>query len=187
MEHDIILKFGQQRDMKKQFLIFSFIFLILSCSKKEDKKTFPVDELVLSAEGLHEICVIKFSKTDTVYFQRIFPEPVENFYAILNNNDKEELNKLLYDVNFEKFDTTYVASVIDDAQTYLINISNQGKKKSIYLYADDAPEELNRFIKSLGEIKENLKFIRTNKTVDFGNLKSTLPPPPPPIPSQKGN
>lgn len=173
--------------MKKNFLLFAFSILFLSCSKKEERKKFPFDAFIFSSAGLDHINSIKFTKSDTVYFSRIFPEPIQNFYAVLNLQQKRELNQLLGEVNFEKMDTIYANSTIEDATTHLINISNKEKIKYIYLYAQDAPKELKIFIESLGEIKGKLKFIPSNKAIDFGNLKSILPPPPPSMHVKKVN
>ncbi|SFC63026.1 DUF6438 domain-containing protein [Flavobacterium phragmitis] len=173
--------------MKRQFIILGILFLFLCCTKKEKIDTFPFDEFVFAGEALHSVFCIKFTKSDTVYYQRIFPEPIENSYAVINLEEKAELNKLLRETNFEKFDTVYANNVIEDEQTYLINVSNLGKRKSIYLYAREAPKKLDRFIKSLGEIKGKLHFMPTNKKVDFGDLKSILPPPLPPMPVKKVN
>lgn len=173
--------------MKKQIIFFSVLFLLLSCVKKEKIDTFPFNDFVFAGEALHSVFCIKFTKSDTVYYQRIFPKPVETSYAVLNLEEKVKLSKLLRETNFEKFDTIYANQTVEDAQAYLINISNQGKRKSIYLYAREAPKELDRFIKSLGEINNRLHFVPTNKRVDFGDLKSILPPPPPPMPVRNVN
>ncbi|SHF96225.1 DUF6438 domain-containing protein [Flavobacterium defluvii] len=167
--------------MKKQFVIFGIIFLFLSCSKKEDVKPFPFDEFVFSSSGLHHAISMKFTKSDTVYFKRIYPEPVKTSYAILEVSERKKISELYQSINFEKFNDVYEQENLVDGTSYLINILKEGKRKQIFLYGHVAPQELEKFIDSLGEIKRKFKFLPTVKIVDFGNLKSILPPSPPPI------
>lgn len=173
--------------MKKRFLILSFLFLFLSCSKKEEMNPFPFDQFVFSSAGLHHVNSIKFTKSDTVYFRRIYPEPTQNSYAILKISEREKLNNLCKGMNFAKFDNVYAQENLCDGQAYLLNLLKEGKNKEIFLYGHVVPKELKVFIDSLGEIKSKLKFIPTRKMVNFGDLSSILPPPPPPMPIKKGS
>ncbi|PKB18648.1 hypothetical protein [Flavobacterium sp. 5] len=166
--------------MKIQILLLSSL-LLLSCSQKEEINTFPFDDFVFSSAGESHDDSMKFTKSDTVYFQKRFPDPIENSYAILKTDDRIKLNKLLQQVNFKKFDSVYEQENLQDGESYLINISNKGKNKWIYLYGHVIPKELDEFIDSLGNIKAKLKFLPTNKIADFGDLKYILPPPPPPM------
>jgi hypothetical protein len=167
--------------MKIQITLLSFLLILISCSKKEEIKPFPFDDFVFSYENLAQSNSIKFTKNDTVYFQKRFPDPIENSFAILEKADRDKLNKLLQEINFTKFDSVYRQENLEDGQSYLINILDKGKNRWIYLYGDAIPKELEIFIDSLGKIKAKLKFIPTNKVVDFGDLKYILPPPPPPL------
>lgn len=173
--------------MKKQFIIFSVILLFFSCSKKEDVKLFPLDELIVSSAGLHHVTSIKFTDSDTVYFRRHYPQPVRESYAILEISEREKLNELCSKLDFEKFKDGYVQHNLADGTSYLINIWEEGKNKQTYMYGHVAPIELENFIDSIGAIKNNLKFLPIDKVVDFGDLRSILPPPPPPMPVKKVN
>ncbi|MBZ4036039.1 hypothetical protein K6T82_14795 [Flavobacterium sp. 17A] len=171
--------------MKKQFVIFSVILLMFSCSKKEDVKPFPFDELIVSSAGLDHVTSIKFTNSDTVYYKRIYPKPIKKSYAILEISDRKKLNELFLKLDFGKFKDDYVQDNLADGTMYLINISKDRKNKKISLYGKVIPQELKKFIDSLGGILNGLRFIRTNKNIDFGDLRSILPPPPPPIPNSK--
>jgi hypothetical protein len=166
--------------MKAKNLYIVMALLIISCSKKEELKPFPLESLIFSYAGLHHDNSIKFTKSDTVYLQKRFPEPKENFYAILNKSEKIELNKLMSLLNYKKYDSVYEQENLYDANSYLLNISENKKNKLIFIYGDKAPKELYNYIDSLGKFKSKLKFIKTKQIIDFGDLKYILPPPPPP-------
>jgi len=171
--------------MKKQFIIFGIIFLFFSCSKKEKVKPFPFDEFIFSSAGLRHKYSIKFTKNDTVYLRRVYPEPKENFYAILKISEREKFNECTK-LDFENFVDSYEKEGLFDGTRYLINVSKEGKNKRIFLYGNVTPHELEKLIGSLMEIKDKLNFIPINKNIDFGDLKSIFPTPPP-IPVKKVN
>jgi len=173
--------------MKKQFIFFSVLFLFLSCTKKEKIDKFPFDEFIFSSAGLDYTVSLKFTKSDTVYFERIYPKPAKILYAVLEVSERKKINELCQSINFSKFKDVYEQENLVDGTSYLINILTKGKRKQISLYGHVVPQELEKFIDSLGEIKNKLKFLPTNKVVDFGDLQSILPPPPPPMPVKKVN
>lgn len=166
--------------MKTKIIHIILVLLIISCSKKDDLKPLPLESVIFSYAGLHHDNSIKFTKSDTIYLQKRFPEPKENFYAILKKREKVELNKLITLLDYEKYDSIYEQGNLYDSDSYLINISENKKNKCIYIYGDKAPKELYNYIDSLGKFKSKLKFIKTKQIIDFGDLRYILPPPPPP-------
>jgi hypothetical protein len=170
--------------MKNQITFLSFLLILISCSKKEEIKSFPFDEFVFSSAGLHHINSLKFTQSDTIYFQKRYPEPIENSYAVLKSTERVKLSKLFNGINFTKFDNDYSQEHLCDGTGYLLNISIKDKHKRIFLYGNVIPKELKTFIDSLEEIKARLKFLPTKKVVDFGDLGYLLPPPPPPKPEK---
>jgi hypothetical protein len=165
--------------MRIKIIILSFVSLLLSCSKKETVKEFPFESLVVTGANLHDIHSVKFTKSDTVYLQRNFPEPKGNFYAIISTNEKIRLNKCLHTLNLRNFDSIYADENLDDGQSYLISSSEKGKIKRTYIHGENAPKQLYSYLDSLESIKNNLKFIPTKQIIDFGDLSSILPPPAP--------
>lgn len=170
--------------MKNKIILLSFLFGLISCSKKEEVNLFPFDNFVISSAGLHHLNSLKFAKSDTVYFQKRYPEPIENSYAILKSAEREKLSKLFNRIHFTKFDNEYAQENLCDGAAYLLNISIKNKHKRIFLYGNVIPKELKKFIDSLGQIKANLKFLPTKKVEDFGDLGYLIPPPPPPKPEK---
>ncbi|MBF4517132.1 hypothetical protein IRZ71_12285 [Flavobacterium sp. ANB] len=165
--------------MKKTILLFILVFALFGC-KKDEVNEFPFNSLIFSYAGLHHDNSVKFTNSDTVFLQRRFPEPTENFYAIIQNDEKIKLNKYLQSLNLKKFKSVYAQENLCDGESYLINVSNNGKNKLIFIYGHIAPEELYNFVDSLGTFKKNLKFSPTKQIINFGDLTYILPPPPPP-------
>ena len=161
--------------MKK--LILGIVVILTSCQKKENK---PFDDFVFSSSGLHHDFSLKFSNNDTVFFQKRFPKPVENYYAILNNSDNKTLDSLFEKLNFEKYDTIYAQENLYDGGSLLFNATKKNKKHWVFIYGHKGPKELFNFSIWLRNFKEKQKFKSTTKATDFGDLKYILPPPPPP-------
>ena len=118
--------------MKIKITLISFLlFLFLGC-KKDGKNQFQFDSLIFSYAGLHHDNSLKFTNSDTVFMQRRFPEPIENFYAIIPADKKIKLNKQLRSLNLNKFESDYAQNNLCDGGSYLINASINGKNKSIF-------------------------------------------------------
>lgn len=168
--------------MKVKSIHILFVLLIFLGCKKEKIEEVQFDSFIISSSGLHHFNSIKFTNSDTIFLQKRFPEPIENFYAIIKPDKKIKLNKYLQSFNVRKFKSEYTQENLCDGGSYLINIYNNGKNRSIFIYGHKAPEELYKFIDSVGQFKNDLKFIPTKQIIDFGDLSSILPPPPPPLP-----
>lgn len=166
--------------MKKTVLLITIGCLFFGC-KKEETTEFPFDSLVLSSSNLAEINSIKFTRSDTVYFQRTYPDPPQNFYAIISNDKKIELNQYLQNLNLNKYKPLYYDENLDDGQGYLIQVRTKDTNRSVFIYGQDAPKELYNYIDSLIALREDLNFITTKQIIDFGDLSSILPIPPPPL------
>ncbi|WP_343696023.1 hypothetical protein [Flavobacterium sp.] len=107
---------------KKAFLLILITFF--GC-KKEETIEYPFDSLILSSSNLAEINSIKFTKSDTIYLQRNYPNPKQNFYAIISNDEKIKLNTFLQNLNLKKYDSLYYDKNLEDGQDYLINIKEK--------------------------------------------------------------
>lgn len=168
--------------MKKTVLLIAVIFVFFGC-KKEEVIEFPFDSFIFSYSALHHDNSIKFTKSDTVYFQKRFPEPKENFYALLKSDQKATINKFFKNVNLEKFNSNYEDDVTDGGNL-IFNVLKDKKSKSVEIYGGNAPKELYNYASFLIEFKNELKFIKTKKSIFSGNQRSTFdrPPPPPPPP-----
>ena len=186
--------------MKKQIILLNFLFILISCSKKQEVrslpfddqgvnslpsdnqevKPFPFDNFVFTSADSLQINSIKFAKSDTIYAHKSDPYPIENAYAILKSEEREELIKLFNGIDFTKFDSIYTEEHLYDRQAYVLGISIADKRKRISLYGNKFPKELKIFIGSLEQINAKLKFLPTKKVLDFGYLGDVWASPPPP-------
>jgi hypothetical protein len=165
----------------KSFLIF-FILLLISCSKKEEGNQFPFNHFIFSSSGLRQNFSIKFTKSDSVYFQRRFPQPKETFYVILKNDQKAELHKFFKNLNLNKFEDTYQQDNVADGGTLQFEILKNKKSQLIFIYGGTAPQELYNHARFLIKFKDKLKFIKTKKHIYFGDQGPIFNPPPLPPP-----
>lgn len=179
LKKKIYLKSNYKKIMKKNILLIGILFIFFGC-KKEEVTKFPFDSFIFSYAGLHHDNSLKFTSSDTVFMQRRFPKPKQNYYSIIPNDKKIKLNKYFQTLNLKKFKSEYTQENLCDGASYLMNISSNGKNKSVFIYGHTAPKELYNFIDSLSRFKNDLKFIPTKQIIDFGDLSSILPPPPPP-------
>ena len=151
-------------------------------SDNQEVKPFPFDNFVFTSADSLQINSIKFAKSDTIYAHKSDPYPIENAYAILKSEEREELIKLFNGIDFTKFDSIYTEEHLYDRQAYVLGISIADKRKKISLYGNKFPKELKIFIGSLEQINAKLKFLPTKKVLDFGDLGHlSAPPPPPPM------
>jgi len=158
-------------------LFFLTIVALVSCNRKETK---PFDSLTFSDAGLHHDYSVKFTNSDTIYLQTRFPSPLENYYAIITEGDRKNLNQFVEKLDFKKYDTIYAQENLEDGRSILFSISKQNKSHWVYIYGHNGPKELFDFSKWLSNFKEKTKFKPSVKAQDYGDLKYILPPPPPP-------
>ena len=154
------------------------IIIFTSCQHKEEKV---FDDFIFSSAGLHYDYSMKFSNNDTVYFQKRFPEPIENYYSLIEKNDRIQLDRFINKLDFTKYDTIYAQENLMDGGSLLFNITKQKENNWLFIYGHKAPKEILTFATWLNGFKEKQKLNRSLKDIDFGNLRYILPPPPPPL------
>lgn len=165
----------------KKFIIVIFIALF-SCEKKIEKKDIPFTNFVFSMSAQHSDYSMKFTNSDTVYFEKRFPDPKEYFYSIIQKSDKEFITKIVSQINFSKYDSIYDEYKINhlvDGTGYKFYTENKSKKNWIYIYGHTGPKEFYDFAIFLEHFKEKQQLHPTNKKIDFGNLNHILLPEPP--------
>lgn len=161
--------------MKKLILIL--IIICSSCQNKEDRL---FDNFIFSAAGLHYDYSVKFASSDTVFFQKRFPDPKQNYFALINKKDKQELKQFIKKLDFTKYDTIYSQENLQDGGSLLFSIDRANKNHWVFIYGHKAPDELYKFASWLRNFKDKQKLTATSENIHFGDLKYLIPPPPPP-------
>jgi len=171
----------------KNYIIVIFI-IFLSCEKKEVKKNNSFTNFVFSMSAQHSDYSMKFTDSDTIFFEKRFPNPKECFYSIIQKRDKDSIYKIISQINFSKYDSIYDEYQLNhlvDGTGYKFYVDNKSRKNSIYIYGRIGPKELYSFAYHLEKLKKRLQLHPTNKQIDFGNLNHILLPEPPPDPTIK--
>lgn len=172
-------------NIKSQILLVSlFLSFSLSCNDKE------YDEFEFSYGNTFEtdFC-IRFTQNDSVYIREnwsrnnfneksAYPKSQTNYTAILTKVQKEKLNKILSDIDFQNFNSTYYENYKDGDQ-YRIYFKKKEFEKKIYVHSINAPEELDSLAYWIVAVKRKLKLKKTNKNLNFENTVYSKPPPPP--------
>lgn len=165
--------------MKISVCVF-LLMSIFSCSKKE-KLENEYKYLVFNASGESFDYSMKIN-SDTIYVEKRFPRPQQNYYAKLEQTDRDTLNYILKKINLFKFNSLYVNDHMVDANGFAFFIKKDSAYKSVGIYGYNEPKELYDFAGWLNTLKKKVKLIPTNKSINFENLdyKMFSPPPPPP-------
>ena len=99
--------------MKKLVICMSFFFLC-SCNKGTKDLTPNFKAFIYVNLNLRENNSLKFTGSDTLFLQKRFPEePVGNYIAILNKQDKDSLIKRINKLNLKKYSPNYIQNVDD--------------------------------------------------------------------------
>jgi hypothetical protein len=165
--------------MKKLVVSMSF-FIFFSCNKETKDLTPNFKAFIYVNLNLRENNSLKFSGSDTLYLQKRFPEePVGNYIAILNKQDKDSLIKRINKLNLKKYSPNYIENIADgNSQVFII--SRNKKPESIYIHGRIGPSEIKDFGSWFEKLQSELKFIKTKEYITFWNIENIVPPPPPP-------
>jgi hypothetical protein len=163
-------------------VLFLFVILI-SCNKKESQKLVPqFDRFIFSAAGDNHNYSIKFTQNDTIYIEKRFPFPKQNYYSILKKNQLDSLNKKLMKLDFSKYKSSYINEQLSDGQAYEFLLRKKTSNKKVIIYGLENPKELYELAHWLTSLKKETKLLPTNKNIEFDSLEHKLiQPPPPPI------
>lgn len=165
--------------MKKLVISMSFFFLF-SCNKGTKDLTPNFKTFIYVNLNLRENNSLKFTGRDTLYLQKRFPEePVGNYIAILNKQNKDSLIKRINKLNLKKYSPNYIEN-IDDGNSQVFIISRNKKPKSIYIHGRIGPLEIKDFGSWFEKLESELRFIKTKEYITFWNIENIVPPPPPP-------
>ncbi len=169
--------------MTKYILLFCLLLVIVSCrnvSTTNKKRNF--NSFVFSYSALHSDYSLRITESDTVYFIKRFPKPVQTYYSILLPSVKDSILQLISDINFIKYDSIYDQTNLEDGDSYKLVLNTEKNKKWIYIHGYEAPEELYKPIKSIMKIKEGQAYKSIDTIIDFDDLKyisyPSVPAPP---------
>jgi hypothetical protein len=181
--------FNELSAMKRKMSCMLFLMVVLtlhiSCTHNRPFEKF---DFTYSSESTE--FSIKFTLSDTVYIRynyyflntydsSNFVNINANYFAIIEKKDGQELDNLLHNMDFRKYDTAYNQHFVDGFE-YKLYIKSKNLEKIIYAHSLEAPKELDSLAKWIYHTTKNLKLNKTNKELIFKSKMNCLPPPPPP-------
>jgi len=162
--------------MKLIALIIPFIFL-LSCDDKADAKLKrSYSSFVFSQASESTNYSFKFGNSDTVFYQKRFPSPKENFYSLIESKELKILDSFLTVIDFSKLDTCYIQSNLQDGIAYKFYLTKDSMIRWSFIYGDEGPKSLYDFANWLKKLKERRIFHPADSSIEFGNLQHIVIP-----------
>jgi hypothetical protein len=180
--------------MKFLFLLTITSLTVLSCSNQKHsdrKKSFKSFDF--SYNDVFSTCFsIKFTQGDTVYIRQHFASAFSDttksnttYYSLLSIGDKIKLDSFIYHTALSQFDTLYYQSY-QDGLDYQFYFDNDTIKRLIRIHSDSVPLSLEAFRIWIVDMKKKLLLHQIHTTIDFGSIKTFLPPTvPEPLPKFK--
>ena len=169
--------------MKLRIIIILSLTLLISCTKKESC----FDSIEYSFGGTFStVFSLKFTDNDSVFLREhwnngniVYPKAGINYFAIINESEKNELTSLIKKIDFRKIDSEYYENYLD-GNTFQIIIRKGKFEKKVLVHSHKIPKELKSLSDWINNTKQNLKLTKTNKNLSFKSAFGILPPPPPP-------
>jgi hypothetical protein len=172
--------------MKLKLIIIVVFITIISCKRKEEV----FDVLEYSYAGTFStVFSLKFTESDTIYLREHwnkeweenikYPKAKTNYFAIITEQQKNELRNLVEKIDFKKIETEYYENY-SDGSSFEIIIKKGKFEKKVNVHSYKIPSELDTLANWINETKDNLKLTKTNKKLIFKSANGVLPPPPPP-------
>lgn len=160
-----------------KFLAIIFALFLVGCQQKKEKF-----ELTFFRWSIHEDYFLKINSSDTIYF--VIDNPIENQtkYAVIGKEEKDKIENYISHLSFPKDE--YYSNNVEDGLSYLFFYKDKFRQNKILIHAHAGPKEFWEFGKYLESIKNNAKFISTNKKVilkDIQNFMLLKAPPPPKV------
>ena len=168
--------------MKNKIILLLLSFIILS-GCKTDTREQPFDSFVYSYAAMDMEYSIKFNEGDTVYFQKRYPKPASNYFAVVKDAQRDSIIALASQVDFAKYDSLYVDPTLSDAEKFKFYKQKDNKIYWVYVADRNGPKELFKLAIQFNEFAKHLNFQPYNGKIDFGNLKHIELPTPPPMPA----
>ena len=154
--------------MKKIALLF-LIFGVFSCNKKQP---LVFKSFYFSHNNSRANNSIKFTKSDTVYFAKYFPEKIGTYYTLISDDDKQVLNDFLKKLDFNKYDSIYKNEKFVYDNIFVFAVNKNSKSDWVVIHANRAPKELYDFGIWIQKFKQRHKFYITKKQISIEDLKS---------------
>jgi hypothetical protein len=131
---------------------------------------------------MHENYSVKCTRSDTVFLEERFPEPIKRYFALLNDTLRKKLNFILDTLDLTRFDTSYIQQNIQDGAFLKFYLRSDTIEKTISIYGQEAPPSFYPVAEWLDSLTKTLTRHPTNRQVDFGDLSGVNPPSAPPPP-----
>jgi hypothetical protein len=163
--------------------------LLVSCRSTESSAPPYKDFEFYYAGTWTESFSIRFTLTDSVYLRQHFAsyrklkgdtvfKAYTSYLSTLTPEVRSTLDSFIRHIDFAQYDTSYKDSNLKDGTAYGFYIKTDSLSKTIFIYGDNAPDELLNFGIWLSETKNKLHVVKLDTLISFKHaLDWVLPPP----------
>lgn len=136
------------------------VILIAGCAAPQEKF-----ELAFYKWSIHEYYLLKINSSDTIYIIKNFPQERKVSFAIINNNDRKLIDRMLDTISFPKEDF-FENEAIADGITYSFNYRSQKTEQRLIIQTGTGPNQFWLLGRLLEKIKNQYNFIDTKTELD---------------------
>lgn len=166
-------------NIKPYFL--KFLLVVLSClsgCNKNQKEDLQLD--FTHIENFDEAYSLRFTGTDTILVRQYWitngpSENNKNYFAILDDSEKNRLRELIKEINISVLDTVYPKSSKLDGSFVGIFLKNDFQNATFYPHKRNESKEVKNLIEYISDIKKKLELKSTNSQIDYKSAPK-IPP-----------
>lgn len=166
-------------NVKPYFLKFLLVFLsFLSGCNKNPEEDIQLD--FTHIENFDEAYSLRFTGTDTILVRQYWitngpSGSNKNYFAILDDQEKNRLRELIKEINISILDTVYPKSSKLDGSFVGIFLKNDFQSATFYPQKRKESKEVKNLIEYISGIKKTLELKPTNSQIDFKSAPK-IPP-----------
>lgn len=160
--------------MKK--VVYLLVAVIIGCQSPKKDIDFS-----FFTWNIRETYYLKMNNSDTLYYINTYPYEEQNYYSILNAEEKETIINILDSITFPNNETSF-QSMVEDGKTYAFYLKRDQEEKKLKIHGRTGPKQFWLLGQKLEEIKNKQKFKPIKKTFQFKEIDSlVIAPPMPPV------
>lgn len=152
---------------------FKFLLFVLICMlgcKQNPKEDLQLD--FTHIENFDEAYSLRFTGTDTVLIRQYWiangpSESNKNYFAILDDSEKNRLRELIKGINISALDTVYPKSSRLDGSFIGMFLKNDFQDATFYPYHKNESQEVKNLIAYITDVKKTFELKPTESHIDF--------------------
>jgi len=139
--------------ISQSILLAIIISLIVSCSRKSKV------ELTMFKSSILESYYLKLSYSDTIYLVNNYPNQNGNYYAVLEEDEKERIGKILDETEFPNVKSRGFKSSTEDSAKFAFLLLKENKISAYRIHSARNENPYWLLADYIDELKQETKFL----------------------------